>query len=143
MLTENDVIDAVCKYLEANGYEIQQRATTRERGPDILAVRKSPDVTLYVEAKGETSNKPSSRRFGKPFDSAQCKDHVTNAFYSAAAALSAQREGVTTRAGIALPETKRHRACIARIQAALDGLEIGVFWVSRSRQVCLAAKWKL
>jgi len=55
MLKEGDVIDAVCKYLEANGCKIQQRATTRERSPDIVAQRKSPDMTLYVEAKGETS----------------------------------------------------------------------------------------
>jgi len=143
MLTEDDVVEVVCGYLEENGYEIQRRATTRQRGPDIVAVRKSPDVTLYVEAKGETSNEPSSSRFGKPFNSAQCKDHVANAFFAAAAALNAQREGVTTRVGIALPETKHHRDYIARIQAALNTLEIGVFRVSRSRQVCLAAKWKL
>jgi len=141
VLTEDDIVDAVCDYLEANGYSIQKRSATTERGDDIVAMKASSGITLYIEAKGETSNRRSSARFGKPFDSAQCRDHVANAFYSAASNFQGADVSKSRRAGIALPKIQRHQDCIAKIQAALDGLQIAIFWVSPDLSVRVASKW--
>jgi hypothetical protein len=82
-----------------------------------------------VEAKDEASNRAGSKRHGKPFDSSQCRDPVANAFYSAAALI---RVG---QAAITLPETPRHRKNIEKINAAIEVLGVGVFWVAPDRSV--------
>ena len=74
MLREGDVIDAVCRCLEARGYRIDQRLSTEETGIDIIASRGSNRI--LVEAKGATSSRESSSRYGKRFSSSQRKDHV-------------------------------------------------------------------
>ena len=73
MLTEDDVVEAVCGFLAGNGYRIVTRCNTTQRGEDIVAVSDATGVTLRIEAKGETSNLSSSSRYGKAFSSAQCK----------------------------------------------------------------------
>ena len=65
MITEDQVVDAVCHELEAQGWVITRRATTTERGADIVARRHGRD--LIVEAKGGTSASASSNRFGRSF----------------------------------------------------------------------------
>ena len=81
MLTENDVVDAVCEHLIQNGFTIQNQLTTRERGIDIVALNPATGAETLIEAKGETSSKGHTKRFGKPFHSAQVKVHVAEAFY--------------------------------------------------------------
>jgi len=135
MLTENQVIKAVCEFLEYNGWKIIQKALTTEKGHDIIA-NKNGSV-LKIEAKGETSDHQGSARYGKPFDGAQCRDHVANAFYSAAAALQASGS-YELIAGIALPLTRWHQALIEHIKLALNKLEIVVFWVDKDNRVTLA-----
>ena len=89
MLTESGVIAAVCAELQRRGYEIRQQLSESQRGDDIIATKYAePTRTIYVEAKGETSSKNASARYGKSFDSAQVRDHVANAFYKAALVLS-------------------------------------------------------
>jgi Holliday junction resolvase-like predicted endonuclease len=88
MLTEDDVVEAVCQHLQASGYRILSRCATTQRGEDIVAEHPS-GVTLRVEAKGETSSKSVTKRFGKPFDNAQANNHVAKAFYAAAEMLGA------------------------------------------------------
>lgn len=135
MLTENQVIDAVCEFLELNGWQIIERARTTQKGRDIIASKKGS--ILKIEAKGETSDHQGSARYGKPFDGAQCRDHVANAFFSAAAALQASGS-YELIAGIALPLTPRHQALIGHIKLALNKLEIAVFWVDKDNRVTLA-----
>jgi diaminopimelate decarboxylase len=144
MLFESDVVDAVCIELQARGYHIQQRLRTREKGDDIVAVRGAAPVRqLFIEAKGETSSNRDTRRYGRPFDAAQIRVHVAEALYKAATVLSREREGVEIRAGIALPDTKKHRARIADIERALRQLAIAVFWVDEGGGVQVASPWQL
>jgi len=132
MLTENQVIKAVCEFLESNEWQIIQKALTTEKGHDIVASKKGS--ILKIEAKGETSDHQGSARYGRPFDAAQCRDHVANAFFSAAAAL--QTSGLHELiAGIALPMTRRNQALIDHIKLALNKLEIAVFWVDKDEHV--------
>jgi Holliday junction resolvase-like predicted endonuclease len=130
MTSEDEVVAAVCRHLERGGYEILQRCRTSERGIDIVARSPAGDV-VHVEAKGETSNDPSSKRFGKPFNRAQCGVHVASAFYTAAASANAER----TRAAMAFPDTRLHREFVGRIRHALARLEIAIFWVAADHSV--------
>jgi hypothetical protein len=126
LLTEDDVVNAVCAYLETLGWEIVVRATTTQRGPDIVA-RREPGHELVVEAKGATSARRGSPRFGRPFDSAQVRVHVAEALYVAATTLA--HGNPTQRAAVALPDDVLHHRFIDAIAPLLRRLEIAVFWV--------------
>jgi len=128
-LNENDVVDAVCRYLKRSGYEIVQISHTRQQGDDIVAARAGE--RLIVEAKGATSARESSRRFGTAFSSAQIKVHVAETVYRAVQVLSRPMvNGEKVRAGIALPDNLLHRREIDSVSIMLRKLEIVVFWVS-------------
>lgn len=128
MLYEDDVVAAVCADLEGRGWLIEQRLTPTQQGIDVIAFHGR--TRICVEAKGETSGKGHTARFGKPFDSKQIHSHVSRAFYAAATAMSAGQVGA-----LALPETPGHLAAVAKIERALEHLEIPVAWVSADRAV--------
>jgi hypothetical protein len=131
MLSEDDVVSSVCDYLKQNGYRVVSSCTTKQQGVDIIAEHLASKSTLRVEAKGETSNDPSSKRFGKPFDNAQVSSHVAGAFYAASAMLNSDRQKVA----MAFPSTELHRRHVSRIAEAIRRLEIVVFWVKADRSV--------
>ena len=60
MLTEEDVIAAVCEYLSRPGYRIDQQCRTTQHGIDIIATQPASGVTIRIEAKGQTSNRPAA-----------------------------------------------------------------------------------
>ncbi|MGI9111289.1 MAG: hypothetical protein ACR2GT_03680 [Gaiellaceae bacterium] len=55
VLTENDVIAAVCAFLDASDFEIVQRLHTSQKGIDVIARSRRAGDILRVEAKGGTS----------------------------------------------------------------------------------------
>jgi Holliday junction resolvase-like predicted endonuclease len=124
MLTEDEVIDAVRDHLLEQGWRVLSRATAIQHGDDLIAERDG--VRFEIEAKGATSSKKGSRRYGEPFNKSQVFDHVAKAL------LKALR--VTSRgddlAGIALPDNADHRAEITRVEKTVAQLCITVFWVS-------------
>jgi len=137
MLTESDVIKAVCRFLTTHGYRVKQHLSESQTGDDIVAV--SPKgKSVMIEAKGETSSKPHTARYGKPFNSGQVLDHVSKAFYRAAS--------YTTKrvlAGIALPRNEAHMKRVASIQPVLAKLNVEVFWVRpEDGKVEVAGNWK-
>jgi len=137
MLLESDVINAVCKKLEFQDYFIQQKLQPNQQGDDIIAVKAGLHPRkLIIEAKGETSSRIGSERYGKPFDSAQVRVHVAEAFYKSAQVLSrGTYEGEKILSGIALPDTNLHRNYVKYIQPVLDNLQIIVFWVDETKNV--------
>lgn len=143
MLTEDDVVNAVCAHLTSIGYKIKRKSATTERGDDIMAVRRRSPTALYIEAKGETSNRRTSNRYGMPFSRSQCRDHVANAFYTAARMVSKRTLPKGASVGIALADTRLHREFVENVQEAIHRLGIGVFWVASDRTVSLNARWKL
>lgn len=141
MLTEDQVVDAVCRDLEDRGYEIHSRATTKDHGIDITAAKGRR--LLVIEAKGATSNLRSSNRFGRPFTRSQCRTHVVAAFITAAALVSDSAIQAGRRVAIALPSDRIHREFISKIATSLQRLGIGVIWVDARRQVTYDAPWQL
>lgn len=144
MLLESEVVSAVCAKLTSEGYEIRQRRDTTQRGDDIVAVRHIGFTReLRIEAKGESSSRQTSERYGKPFDRAQIQINISEGLYKAAEMLSRTRESVDTRFGIALPATETHRAIVKKIQPVLNRLEIAIFWVQKDRTVQIESTWTL
>lgn len=142
MLYESDIINAVSKFLNSQGYKILQNLTENQRGDDIIAVSLDESEKIFIEAKGETSSKKSSARFGKAFSRGQVRDHVANAFYKAAQKL--QNNGrQSVRSGIALPKKQDHIDMVKEIRLALATLQIEVFWVHSKELVEVAGNWKV
>ncbi len=137
MLYEGDVIDAVCSHLEQAGYTIKQRLRPNQHGDDIIAIGRNQQE-VYIEAKGETSSLETTARYGKPFDDAQCRDHVANAFYKAAVTLQNTPASVTRRVGIALPDTACHRRLAQQIEQVLARLSIDTVWVDSQKHVTVS-----
>lgn len=132
-LTENKIVDAVAQHLAAAGWTIAQKLLTTDHGTDIIAERSDRPGRLLVEAKGGTSSKEHTRRFGKPFDGGQVKSHVSVAFYYAAALQERHRADLVA---IALPGDARHRAAVEAIGGAIRTLGIGVYLVADDGSVC-------
>jgi hypothetical protein len=132
-LSENDVVDAVCKYLETTGFSIKQRLMTTQTGDDIVAERGGE--LLYVEAKGATSARAGSARFGRAFDSAQIHVHVAEAVFRALQILSRAADGRKVHAAIALPASAIHQRKVESVSKTLGDLGITIFWVTAAREV--------
>lgn len=137
MLTESEVIVATSQFLKSQRFQITQALSEIEQGVDIEGVTPDGATEFSVEAKGETSSKPSTARFGKPFDSKQVFDHVSKAFYCAARDNS---KGLL--AGIALPCNEAHVTRVEKIAPALRRLGIEIFWVLPDGSVKVEKVWK-
>lgn len=132
MLTENDVIQAVVAYLPSLGYAVESTCTTNQRGIDIVAKHGATGRRLRVEAKGGTSSKEHTDRFGQAFNGGQVVSHVSRALYETAAMLSAHPGD---EVALALPDDEHHRGRVDVIQRALGLLGVGVFFVGPDRSV--------
>ena len=129
MLTENDVIESVVSHLGANDWRIVHERRTHQRGIDILAKRHGN--TLAIEAKGGTSNRPGSARYGQPFTANQKKSHVSRALYTATCEVSKGEH----QAGIAVPSDPEHERLMKAILPVLRRLKIKTFLVQDNRTV--------
>jgi Holliday junction resolvase-like predicted endonuclease len=123
ILSEDQVIEAVSRYLAERGYSEVRRSLTTEQGVDLI-MRKD-ERELHIEAKGAGSSRAGSARHGMVFNSGQVFDHVAKAVLKA---LEVVARGVH-RAGIALPADRLHISRVERIQPVLDELKIVVFLV--------------
>lgn len=127
MLTENDVVSAVCRHLKDTGFEIKQSLLTSEKGIDIIAIKNS--YTLFIEAKGETSASITSKRFGSPFNQNQIKTHIGQAILAVLKIVTKHKDSSDIGVAIALPDNEGHRKIINEISFSLQKLGIYIFWV--------------
>ena len=128
LITENDVCDAVARWLTTRGLELEEPPRrTDQRGVDIVA--KGFGERWFIEAKGETSSKPSSAKYEKGFTNGQLQIHVARAFYTAAK-LRCGRPDEYTRVLMALPATDASKSAVSHIKDALLKLRIDVLWVA-------------
>jgi hypothetical protein len=139
-LFEDEVVDAVCSHLESAGYTIDEFARATEHGDDIVASHADTSTSVYIEAKGATSSREGSKRYGKPFNRGQVKDHVAKAFYRAVR-MKENRDGDNVKVGIALPRNPNHVEMVNAIAQGLSALEIEVFWVDEEKEVTTAGNW--
>jgi hypothetical protein len=134
VLTENDVVKAVARHLRNGGYRVDKELSTRERGVDIDAVHSATGRRLLVEAKGATSSKVATARFGKGFTRNQDRTHVSVGLYCVAK-LQQQHSAQGARVALAFPNDLSHRRLVDDIRAAVDVLGITIFFVDGARKV--------
>jgi len=129
-MTENDVVDAVAKHLKAEGWTITNTCTTEQRGIDLTAERGNEG--LFLEAKGGTSSKEGTGRYGKGFSTNQQRDHVANAVLTA---LKLRSSETRPQVAIAFPDTPSHRRHLTAAADALKTLSIWAYIVHPDQRV--------
>jgi len=125
MLTENDVVKIVCDEFRKRKYSIEQNLSTSQRGIDVIATSNS-GRRYFVEAKGATSSKKTSSRYGKEFNLSQVKSHVGVALV---AALKVKNDHPNDESIIALPNNNSHRELIKSMRDPILHSGIKVWFV--------------
>lgn len=128
MLTENEVITAVSLFLEEKGFIIESKANTHQQGHDIIALN-DEGLRLYVEAKGATSSKHTSNRFGKAFSRSQVKTHVGVALIKV---FQTKTKHPNDKACIALPQNEVHEQLVREIAPSVKAADIALFFVNEN-----------
>lgn len=141
MLTENDVVAKVAAFLESNGYRIESQLSTSQQGTDIIARSTKTGLRILIEAKGATSSKRGTNRFGRPFTRNQSKAHLGVALLTALRLRQNLPAG--DRVALAFPETAPNPDLLAEIGSSLHLLELGIFWVGENGSVRMEASWVL
>jgi hypothetical protein len=133
LLDENAVVRHICAALTSCGWNVERFAHTSQTGVDVVAVRK--DKRIYIEAKGITSSKPDSSRFGSLQTSSQIFIQVAAALLKTAEMRAANPKD---EVAMALPDHPAMRRRIAPIESVLEAARIGVLWVADNGSV---ASW--
>ncbi|HVE46233.1 MAG TPA: hypothetical protein VNA57_05760 [Acidimicrobiales bacterium] len=138
MLYEEHVVDAVARFLVANGWSEMSRVPfTRCHGDDLVMAKASR--RLLIEAKGATSSDPRSKRFDSQFNASQVGTHVGQAVLRALRWVSLG----DANAAIALPDDRLHRLKVGEVALAIRRAGIGVFWVDDDRSVVADCPWDI
>jgi hypothetical protein len=129
-MNENGVIAAVCVYLKARGWHITQQLHTSEHGVDVVATHAASGRKCYVEAKGSTSAREGTRRYGKPFDGNQITVHVARAVLTALKLRTEYPDRTAADVLIAVPDERRHRSHLKAIAPVLGAVGVGTLFVA-------------
>jgi len=125
MLTENQIIEYVSQYFKNNGYKILDIRNTRETGIDLIGIHPKYGK-CFVEAKGGTSSKKETNRYGKPFTLSQIKTHIGVALLKA---FQIKQENINSNVFIALPYERNHIEICDSIKKCLAKVNISIIFV--------------
>lgn len=131
MLNENDIVEKLTEHLKNNGFEIIQSLDTKSKGVDIIA--DNGKYRYFIEAKGATSSKEHTARYGKAFDSKQIFNHIAKAIFASMKIISSKPAGSKTKAAIALPVTTGHKQELETVRFSIKQLGLKVFWVEQDK----------
>lgn len=120
IVSKTDVIDAVCRHLEAVGWTIKRSSPSGPQA-DIIAIKDGQEQ--HVQACGEGSEKEALKFNSAPFDSSRSKHHIAYALFNVLSYRSQDR-----CVGIALADTLFHRERMAQL-GPLPGLGVLLYWV--------------
>lgn len=127
-MDENAVVASVCRRLETMGCEITQRRTTKEHGVDIIAHDKSSGQQFLIEAKGGTSSREGSNRFGKPYTQSQVFDRVAKGVFTCLQLRAEHPDHQATHVILALPDARGFRSYVTPILGQLRSVGIEVWF---------------
>ncbi|MBU5312141.1 hypothetical protein KQI38_08895 [Tissierella carlieri] len=127
MLTEDQVIGYFCDYLIANGYEVRQALSTKEKGIDVIAEKDG--MNIKAEAKGATSALTTSNRYGIEFSKNQVRNHVSVGL-SMISKLMTKDNDYNIDYAFVLPDNNNHINEIESIRLVIRRLCIKVFFVN-------------
>ncbi len=129
-MDENDVVEQTCKRLEEQGLVIKQRLSTIERGVDIIAEDPRNGNRIYVEAKGGTSSRDGSARFGKPYTQSQVFDRVAKGVFTCFQLRAQYPSRESSRILLSVPDERLFRAYLEPVLPELKSAGIEVMFVS-------------
>jgi hypothetical protein len=92
---------------------------------------------LYVEAKGGTSSREGSARFGKPFTGNQVFDRVAKAVYTALCLRANHPQRDREDVGVAFPDTPGFRKLLDPISQQLTEAGVRVYLVDAKMRIQL------
>lgn len=127
-MNENDVVNAVCQRMERIGYKILSYCDTNTKGIDVHAHDQINDHHYYVEAKGGTSSKKETARFGRPFSKPQVFDRVAKGIFTCLELRAKYPDRMTQHIELAVPESSYFRSYINPIIAQLKEAGIDVYF---------------
>lgn len=125
MLNENEVVEALCCHLKAQGYDILQKCSVKQRGIDIIAKHPEGRGRLLIEAKGGAAANPGTARYGKDFDRNQVFDRVAKGFFTAAC--MEQKSGDVV--ALAFPDSRLFREYLDKLRSSTEKLGITIYLV--------------
>jgi hypothetical protein len=140
-MDENEVIEAVCRHLQQNGFVVKQRRHTTEHGVDIIAVDPRSGRTIYIEAKGGTSSRDGSARFGKPYTQTQVYDRVSKGVFTALQLRAQYSDRDAAQVFLAVPDSKWFRRYLDSIGSELSAVGLAVLFVDDAGRVSIA-EWR-
>lgn len=129
---ENAVVQSMCDALVASGYKIEQQLRTIERGIDIIATHPQTGVKVLVEAKGGTSSRKNSERYGNPYTQSQVFDLVAKGIFTCLQLRTENPDKKSVRVFLAIPdEPSFFKKYISTVASSLDSAGIEV-WLANS-----------
>ena len=134
-MDENAVVDAVCTHLENSGHRIIQRLNTKQQGIDIIAEHPESNRKTFIEAKGSTSSRPGSARFGKPYTRSQIFDRVAKGLFTALQLREEHNDLQQEDVFLAVPEEPIFLEYLETVRRTLRKNRIGVLLVVQSGTV--------
>ncbi|WP_230126648.1 hypothetical protein [Bacillus sp. CECT 9360] len=139
MLYELDIIDVLCEDLKQKGCNIVKRKKAlRHEGADIIAKKNENGLNIffYIEVVGGTSSEPTSKKFGEPFDSSQCKVHVSELLYACFEHVSMpKQENASYRIAMAFEDNKHYRKHVEQIKSALEEMKIEILFINTEKEI--------
>lgn len=103
-MDENAVVQSVCQRLEAAGCKVLECRTTTQKGIDVVAHNPSNGHYFYVEAKGGTSSRVGSNRFGSEYDQSQVFDRVSKGVFTCLELRARYPDSVKQHVILAVPD---------------------------------------
>jgi hypothetical protein len=136
---ENQIIAAVCTHLHATGFVVTQRLHTTEHGVDIVARNAARGRTIYVEAKGGTSSRDGSARFGKPYTQSQVFDRVSKGVFTALELRAQYPDRNAVDVALAVPDSRWFRNYLTPVHRQLADAGLTVLLVDAEGTVLTLA----
>ena len=129
-MDENDVVKQTCNLLEEQGLVIKKRLSTIERGVDIVAENPRNGNTTYVEAKGGTSSRIGSARYGKPYSKSQVFDRVAKGVFTCIRLRAQYPSRESSRILLSVPDERLFRSYLEPVFMELKEAGIEIMFVS-------------
>ena len=127
-MDENAVVDAVCRRLLAQGCKVVQRLSTIEQGVDIIAEDPKTGRRFLIEAKGGTSSREGSARFGKPYTQTQVFDRVAKGVFTCVQLRAQYPEKSKQQVVLAVPDERWFRSYLEPVIPELRKAGIDVWF---------------
>lgn len=137
MYYESKVIEIVEDYLSKLGFSTKSKVLGNRPGIDLVCERDTDKKEIWIEAKGGTSERSGSNRFGQPFNDSQCHDHFSRAFFKA---VSDREKNLVENQGraliaIAISHSDFYQKYFDRVETTIKDLGIIFFWVKDGERV--------